>query len=64
MLVAGTMSALAVGLTYLILFVAHAIYKQLHHPSHIVPDIDYQTGSLLGFDSQGTLKIESVIHPH
>ncbi len=56
MLVAGALSASAFFILYLILFVAHSIFKRRPESSSYP---DYCEESLLGFDARGELKIES-----
>ena len=60
MLIAGAIFAVMFFTTYLILFVGHMIYKRLNRD--VLPDANDNDlpSSLLGFDSQGTLKIESI----
>ena len=54
--VAGGLNASAFFILYLILFVAHSIFKR-RPESASYPD--YCEESLLGFDARGELKIES-----
>jgi len=56
MVVAGGLNASAFFILYLILFVAHSIFKR-RPESASYPD--YCEESLLGFDARGELKIES-----
>ena len=56
MVVAGALTASAFFILYLILFVAHSIFKR-RPESASYPD--YFEESLLGFDARGELKIES-----
>lgn len=56
MVVAGALTASAFLILYLILFVAHSIFKR-RPESASYPD--YSEESLLGFDARGELKIES-----
>jgi len=56
MLVAGALTASAIFTLYLILFVAHSIFKRRTESASYA---DYCEESLLGFDARGELKIES-----
>lgn len=56
MLVAGALTASTIFTLYLILFVAHSIFKRR---TESVSYVDYCEESLLGFDARGELKIES-----
>lgn len=56
MLVAGALTASAFFTLYLILLVAHSIFKWWPETASYA---DYCDESLLGFDARGELKIES-----